>query len=115
MISGANTASRINFAITIRPTTAPLRWNSRRSARRVGLSSSSEIAMGTLSTASVMRSSPQPRIDQYIGDVGDQVQRDVDRRRHQHHALHDSIIAVEHGIDDQFAKTGNRKDLLGQY
>src|SRR6185437_898847 len=80
-ISDANRASRIKLAITASPTTAPLRRNSRRSARRVGLSSSSTAAIGMVErAASVMRLCPQPGIDEDIGDVGDQVQRDVDRR-----------------------------------
>ena len=44
-----------------------------------------------------------------------EIERDVDRRRRQHDALHDGIVAVEHRVDDQLAKTRNRKDLLGQH
>src|SRR6202165_868635 len=103
----------MNGAITTMPTTAPLRCNRRRSARRAGLSSSSGAAMGIApSAASVMRLTPQPWIDQDIGDIGDQVQRDVDGRRHQHDALQDGIIAIEHGIDDQLAESRNREDML---
>ena len=54
-------------------------------------------------------SRPHPRIDQDVGDVGNEIERDVDRRRRQHHALHDRIVAVEHRVDDQLAETRNRK------
>src|ERR1700741_392584 len=101
---GANTAITMKAAITASPTTAPLRLNSRRSARRAGLSSSSEITGRAPMTASVMLSSPQPRVDEDVGDVGNQVERDVDRSRRQHHALHHGVVAVEYGIDDQLAK-----------
>ena len=67
------------------------------------------------SAASVMGYALSRGIDEDIGDVGDQVQRDVDRRRHQHDALHDGVVAVEHGIDDQLAEARNRKNLLGQH
>src|SRR6476620_2945927 len=90
---------------TTRPAIAPLRLTRRRSARRAGLSSSSERA-GEIarSTASVIASRPQPRVDEDIGDVGDEIQRDVDRRGRQHDALHHGIVAVEYGVDDQFAE-----------
>src|SRR6185437_13427181 len=84
---------------TTSPTTAPLRLNSRRTARRVGLSnSSSRPAAGMAFKAASVMLPPKPRVDEDIGDIGDQVQRDVDRGRHQHDALHYGIIAVEHGI-----------------
>src|ERR1700733_4472789 len=105
----------MKVAITTSPTTAPLRANSRRSARRAGLSSSSETMGIAPSVVSVMRSGPQPRIDQDIGDIGNQVQRDVDGRRHQHHALHDRVIAIEYGIHDQLAEAGYRENLFGQH
>src|SRR5581483_2375779 len=112
-ISGAKTASKRKIARTIRPTTAPLRLNRRRSARRAGLSSSScAPASEALKVASTIASAPQSGIDEDIGDVGDQVQRDVDRRGYQHHALHHGVVAVEHGIDDQLAEAGNGEDLL---
>src|ERR1700749_5022331 len=98
----------MNTAMTTNPTTAPLRRNSRRKARRAGLSSSSSAAIWIApSVASVMRLRPQPRVDEHIGDIGDQVQHDVDGRRHQDDALHDGVIAIEHGIDDQLAETRN--------
>src|ERR1700752_796940 len=96
--SGANKAITINAAITTSPTTAPLRLNRRRSARRAGLSSSSEITGRAPATASVMTLPPQPRIDEDVGDIGNQVERDVDRCRRQHHALDHGVVTVEHGI-----------------
>src|SRR5436190_340596 len=54
--SGANSASNTTAAITTSPATAPLRFNSRRKARRAGLSISSVTAAGMVPrTASVMR------------------------------------------------------------
>ena len=60
-------------------------------------------------------STPQPRVDEDIGDIGNQVERDVDGRGHQNDTLHHGIIAVEHGIDDQLAKAGDRENLFGEY
>src|SRR3954451_16964166 len=106
----------INVAMTTRPTTAPLRWNNRRNARRAGLSKASESVIGTAPIAvSVMRSCPQPWIDEDIGDIGDQVQGDVNGRRYQHDGVHDRITAVEHGIGAELAETRCRKHLLGQH
>src|SRR5262245_61511241 len=102
-------------AITASPATAPLRLNSRRNARRAGLSSSSDTTGRAPTTASVMSSSSQPGVDEDIGDVGDQVERDVDRCRRQDHALYHGIVAIEHGIDDELAEAGNRENLLGQH
>src|SRR3954454_2827608 len=114
--SGAKIASTMNVAMITSPTTAPLRRSSRRSALRAGLSNSSEALIGIAPTmASLMRSIPQPWIDEDIGDIGNQVQRNVDGRGHQHHALHHGIVAVENGIDDQLPKPGNRKYLLRQH
>src|ERR1700755_2706482 len=105
----------MNAAITASPTTAPLRLNSRCSARWAGLSSSSDATGRAPTTASVMSSSPQPRVDEDIGDVGDQVERDVDRRRGQHYALHHGVVTVEHGVDDELAESWNGENLLGQH
>ena len=52
-------------------------------------------------------SPPQPRIDEHIGDIGCQVEQNIRRRRHQRHALHNRIIAIEDAVDDQFAKAWN--------
>src|SRR3954471_17205514 len=112
MTNGASSAIPTNNVIITSPNTAALRLNKRRRARRAGLSSSSACAMGAAGrAASVMSLAPQPRIDEDVGDIGNQVQRDVDRRRHQHDALYDGVVAVEHGIHDQFAEAGNGEDL----
>src|SRR5690242_14353596 len=102
---GANTASTMNIAITTSPTTAPLRRSSRRSARLAGLSSFSEAVIGMEPrTASLMLSIPQPWIDENIGDIGNEVQRNVDGSGHQHDALHHGVVAIENGIDDQLSE-----------
>ena len=40
---------------------------------------------------------------------------DVRRRRDQHDALHDRVVAVEHRVDDQLAEAGDGEHLLGQH
>src|SRR6185312_8557203 len=93
---GAKIASRMNSTITARPNTAPLRRNSRRVRRRHGVSIVAALASGMRSmVASAMRSAAQPWIDQDVGDIGEQIERDVDRRRDQHDALHDRVVAIE--------------------
>src|SRR5689334_8703220 len=106
-MSGATTATTMNIVSTMRPNTAALRLNSRRRARRAGLSSSSACLRRTGKAASVMASAPQPWVHENVGDVGNQIEGDVDRGRHQHHALHDGIVAVEDGVHDQLAEAGN--------
>src|SRR4051794_22087046 len=102
--------------MTASPTKAPLRLKSRRSARRAGLSSSWTSALAKApSVASVMASCPQSRIDKDVGDIGDQIERDIDRCRNQHHALDDRVVAIEDGIDNQLTEAWNRKYLLSQH
>ncbi len=44
-----------------------------------------------------------------------QVQEHVERRRDQHHALHDRVVAVEHAVHQHLAEAGDGEDLLGQH
>jgi len=37
---------------------------------------------------------PHPRVDEEIGEVGEQVERDVHRRGEEHDPLHDRIVAM---------------------
>src|SRR6516225_4417194 len=94
-MSGASRASPVNSIMSSSPKTAALRRS-------------------TCSVVSTM-SGPQPRVDQNVGDVGQQIEHDVDRRGHQDDALHHRIIAVEYGIDDQLAEARNAENLLGQH
>jgi hypothetical protein len=59
-------------------------------------------------------SGAQPRIDENVSDVGKQIEHDVDSRRDEHDALHDRIISVEDGVDDQFTEAWNGENLFGQ-
>src|SRR5271165_1442826 len=106
-MTGASKARSANSTMSSSPKTAALRMNRRRTARTRGLSAFSVRAVRNRSSSPVVSpmSGPQPRIDQNAGDVGQQIEHDVDRRRHQDDALDDGIIAVEHGIDDQLAES----------
>ena len=61
------------------------------------------------------RRAPQPRVDQDVEDVGEQVHEDEADRRAQHDALHHRVVAVEDRIDDQLAEARDGEDLLGQH
>src|SRR5665647_2936725 len=98
------------------PKIAPLRRISRRSARRSGDSTASALlSRAAVKGASVMASAAQPRIDEDIGDIGEKIEHDIDRRGHQNDALYHGVVAVEHRIDDQLAETWNGENLLGQH
>src|SRR2546430_8002531 len=57
---------------------------------------------------------PEPRIDQHVGDISEQVEEDVGRGGDQGDPLNYGVVAVEHAVDDQLAEAGDREDLLGQ-
>src|SRR5262245_31844737 len=104
------------------PNTAVRRRSRRRSARRPGLTcgmSCSSVATTMVAMARLSKAAPSllahARVDEEVGDVGEQVERDIRRRRHQHDALHDRVVAVEHRVDDQLAEAGNAEDLLGEH
>src|SRR5206468_1685101 len=52
------------------------------------------------------------RIHQEVRHVREQVEQHVHRGREEHDTLHDRIVAVEDGIDDELAEARNGKDLL---
>src|SRR6516225_1411625 len=116
-MSGASRASPVNSTMSSSPKTAALRRSRARTARARGLSALSISGARSSSSCSVVStmSGPQPRVDQNVGDVGQQVEHDIDRRGHQDDALHHRIIAVEYGIDDQLAEARNAENLLGQH
>src|SRR3954454_22529472 len=127
--------------ITPSPTMAPRRRTNRRQARRLGLSiriasswpgspggrigaverrtTSSSIsrasASGAASVLIAARSSAQPRVDQDVAEVGEEVQGDVGGRGDEHHTLDDGVVAVEHGVYDKLAEARDGEDLLGQH
>src|SRR6185437_4558605 len=113
-MSGASTAKTTKTPSTQRPKTAPLRRKSRRQARRAGLSTAMRSVSGKACAVSAI-SGPQPRIDQMVGNVGEQIENDEHGRRHQHDALNDGVIAVENRIDDELAEAGDGEDLLGEH
>src|SRR5690242_19298193 len=121
-MNGASTASTMNSSTTAAPTIAPRRCNRRRSARRQGESSPEPTRDKAVVSASVVilwpcrgpgsmgnsiSSCSEPRIDEEIGDVGEQIEQDIGRCRHQHDALHYGVVAIEHRIDDQLTEAGN--------
>src|SRR5438046_8861232 len=57
---------------------------------------------------------PEPRIDQHVGDISEQVEKDVGRGGDQGDPLNYGVVAIEHAVDDQLAEAGDREDLLGQ-
>src|SRR5690348_16953030 len=104
---------------TPRPIIAPRRRARRFSARRPG-----EVRVATARTSAVTvvmrtdavsRGVPQPRVDEEVGEIGDEIERDVRRRGAKHHALHDGVIAIEYRVDDELAEAGDREHLLGQH
>src|SRR5271166_3618662 len=116
--TAASNASKMNSKMTSSPKMAALRLHKLRSARALGLSVFPGRAAASRSASCVaasMRSGSQPRIDQNVRNVGKEIERDIDRRRHQDDTLDDGIITVEHGIDNQLAETRNVENLLGQH
>ena len=61
------------------------------------------------------RHSRAARVDREVGEVGEQVERDVGGRRDEDDALDDGVVAVEDRVDDQLAEAGNGEHLLGQH
>ena len=48
-----------------------------------------------------------------VGDVHQQIDEHVRRRRDQHDALHHRVVAREHGLHDEPTEAGQHEDLLG--
>src|SRR6266851_2308794 len=114
LISGAKTAMAMKNSTTTAPTMAPRRLTRRRTARRQGCDSGGAAAVVSMVVAVMTVSRAQARVDEEIGEVGEQVEQDIRGRGEEHDALHHGIVAVEHGIDDELAETGDGEDLLGQ-
>src|SRR6476646_7318271 len=113
--NGAKTASAIKNATMTSPKTALLRRKSRRTARRSGVSGTSFAAINLLLTAMSAMSRTQSRIDEDVGDVGKQIEHDVDRRRDEYDALYHRVVAIEDGVDDQLAEARNRENLFREH
>src|SRR6185369_976813 len=113
--NGAKTASTIKNATMANPKTALLRRKSRRKARRSGVSATSFAAINLVLTAMSAMSRTQSRIDKDVGDVGEQIEHDVDGRCDEYDALHHRVVAIEDGVDDQLAEARNRENLFGQH
>src|SRR4051794_21523081 len=109
-MSGADNAIATNSS-TNPPATSAMRFARKRRNARLRI-------RGCLSTARTggltAISTSQARVDRVIENVCDEIQQDVECGRHQHDGLDDRIVAIEDGIDDQLAESGNGKYLLGQ-
>ena len=86
-----------------RATQEPLAQNP--PAPRAGLISA------TASTALTCRDA-DARVEQRVDDVDEQVDDDVARRRDEHDALDQRVVALVHGLDRQPAEAGDAEDRL---
>src|SRR5215510_3118244 len=102
-MNGANIATMTKTKMMTSPSTAPRRLTSRRQARAPGLSSASSRSK-VPETATL---APQPRVDENVGNVGEQVEQDVGAGGHQRDALNHGIVTIEDTIDDQLAEPRN--------
>src|SRR5436190_23986120 len=109
-MSGANKAIATKNS-TNPPATSALRFARKRRSARLRI-------RGCLSTARTgwltAISASQARVDRVIENVCHEIQQDEECRRHQHDGLDYRIVAIEYGIDDQFAESWNGEYLLGQ-
>src|SRR5262245_65626887 len=64
--------------------------------------------------SSLMASSgvPDPRIQESVGEIDDQVDDDERERRHEREALHLLVVARDDGIDAEGAEPGHREECL---
>src|SRR5947209_12154411 len=108
-------ATATKNSTTTAPSMAPRRLTRRRSARRQGAASGGAAVAVSIVVAVMTVSRAQARVDEEIGEVGEQVEQDIRRRGEEHDALHHRVVAVEHGIDDELAEAGNGEDLLGEH
>src|SRR5450830_1034947 len=79
-------------------------------------------ATGVGSAPSLMRCAPfggslafHPRVDETVGEVGQQVHQDDGEGVDDHHALQHRIVALAEGADDQLAQSRSVEDDLGQH
>src|ERR1700730_2461122 len=96
-------ATATKNSTTTAPTMAPRRLTRRRTARRQGCDSGVAAALVSIGTSEAL-SGTQARVDEEIGEVGEQIEQDIRRRGEEHDALHHGVIAVEHGVDDELAE-----------
>src|SRR5262245_49710767 len=64
--------------------------------------------------SSVMASSgvPDPRIQESVGEIDDQVDDDEGQRRHEREALHLLVVTRDDGVDAEGAEPGHREECL---
>src|SRR5260221_7439821 len=110
-IHGARSASSTKNTTMTSPTMAPRRRARRRNARCAGVSSRGATSMGMAMAAT---SSPHARVHHEVGEVRQQVERDVGGGREKHHTLHPRIFAIEHRINDKLDETVKKEDHSGQ-
>src|SRR5215212_346614 len=68
----------------------------------------------TASTAWIDLAIANPRVDEGIDNVDDQVGQDEDDRNHEDHSLNDRVVAVKDGADQDAADATNRKNRLDE-
>src|SRR3990170_369772 len=72
---------------------------------------------GWATAASLMASASRvadPRVDEGVAHVDDQVHEDEDERQHQHAALDDLVVASDDRLVDPASDATPREDRLGQ-
>ena len=105
--------ARQRTAMTASPAIAARRRNSWRSTRRHG---GSPLLPRPRDAERIGRHARSLGLTSHIGDIGQQIEQRCRRSAvTEHDALHDRVVAVEHGIDDQLAEARDREDLLGQH
>ena len=62
-----------------------------------------------------MLTRPDPRVDEGVGDVDDQVDEDEDDRDEQNSALQDGVVPAPDRIDEPGAHPGKGEDRLGEH
>src|SRR5438552_8799679 len=92
------------------PTTT-VRWATRRWSHPGRWTSSRAVMRASVATAASLIA--DARIDERVDHVHHQVDEQVLGRSHQHHALHDRIVAAQDGRDDEPAEPGDIEDDLG--
>src|SRR4051794_14683428 len=91
-ISGAKTAVTIRMASSTPPKAMV-------GLRRIAVASEKRRSGRARSSARTAMSVPDPRIEEGVGDVDDQVHDHLGSGEHQDQPLHDGIVALQHGID----------------
>src|SRR5207302_2299248 len=66
-------------------------------------------------TAGAGSAKTDARVDVSIEEIDEQVAHDEAERDQEDHALHQRVVAREHGVDDEAADPGEREDVFGDH